>query len=522
MPGSLHARDVSKSFAAVQVLDRVSLVVVAGRPHRHRRPERDRQVDAAPRARRARASRTRGTIVRAGAVGYLPQEPERGPGETRARATSRGARASAAAEREMDALAARLDGRARARAGAYADALDRFLALGGEDFDGAGRRGARRRRASAAPLDRELASLSGGEAARAALAAILLARFDVFLLDEPTNNLDFAGLDRLERFLDGLAAGVVLVSHDRAFLDRTVTRVVEIEAETRRVARVRGRLERVRGGARAVARRQHEAGLRRLRRRARPLRRRSLARAADAGGAAARAATAAPTAAATNALRGKVSAGEAATSSGSRRSRSRGQPWRLRLEFAPAPPSASWSQLSRRGRRARRFTLGPVDLELHCGRPARGRRTRTARGRRRCSRALLGDLPLAARYRGASGPAAVLGELDQARGALHRRAARRLHRRLGARPDRGADAAREVRARRRRHRAARRPALARRAHPRSTGAARGARRQLPRARRADEPPRPRGDRGARARAARLPRAASSSSRTTAASSSSST
>src|SRR5207237_4126132 len=144
--------------------------------------------------------------------------------------------------------------------------LDRFLALGGEDFDaraaatldavGLGRRS-----------DRDLATLSGGEAARAALAAILLARFDVFLLDEPTNNLDFEGLAQLERFLDGLAAGVVLVSHDRAFLDRTVTRVVEIEAETRRMreyagtwsdyeaARERARAEHERAYAQYVERR---------------------------------------------------------------------------------------------------------------------------------------------------------------------------------------------------------------------------------------------------------------------------
>jgi len=52
----------------------------------------------------------------------------------------------------------------------------------------------------------------------------------VFLLDEPTNDLDFAGLDRLERFLrDDLAGGAVIVSHDRAFLDRTVTKVVELD-----------------------------------------------------------------------------------------------------------------------------------------------------------------------------------------------------------------------------------------------------------------------------------------------------
>ena len=138
----------------------------------------------------------------------------------------------------MDALAARL-GAEPELAHDYGEALERFLALGGDDF-------AARARAALGEvglegrLDDDAATLSGGEAARAALAAILLARFDVFLLDEPTNNLDFDGLDRLERFLDRLDAGVVLVSHDRAFLDRTANRIVELEAETRRVREYAG------------------------------------------------------------------------------------------------------------------------------------------------------------------------------------------------------------------------------------------------------------------------------------------
>ena len=52
---------------------------------------------------------------------------------------------------------------------------------------------------------------------------MLLSRYDVFLLDEPTNDLDFAGLDRLEEFARGLQAGLVVVSHDREFLARTVS-----------------------------------------------------------------------------------------------------------------------------------------------------------------------------------------------------------------------------------------------------------------------------------------------------------
>jgi ATPase subunit of ABC transporter with duplicated ATPase domains len=62
----------------------------------------------------------------------------------------------------------------------------------------------------------------------------------VFLLDEPTNDLDFAGLDRLEGFLSSLAGGVVVVSHDRAFLDRVVDRMLEIEEHTHRGAQYAG------------------------------------------------------------------------------------------------------------------------------------------------------------------------------------------------------------------------------------------------------------------------------------------
>ena len=74
-----------------------------------------------------------------------------------------------------------------------------------------------------------MTSLSGGQAARVGLAALLLSRFDIVLLDEPTNDLDLDGLERLEEFVRGLRGGVVLVSHDREFLARCVTRVLELD-----------------------------------------------------------------------------------------------------------------------------------------------------------------------------------------------------------------------------------------------------------------------------------------------------
>ena len=77
------------------------------------------------------------------------------------------------------------------------------------------------------------ATLSGGQAARKALDAVLTAELDVLLLDEPTNNLDYEGLARLERFMRTSSASIVVVSHDREFLDRTVTRVLELDEWTR-------------------------------------------------------------------------------------------------------------------------------------------------------------------------------------------------------------------------------------------------------------------------------------------------
>jgi ATPase subunit of ABC transporter with duplicated ATPase domains len=160
-------------------------------------------------------------------VGYLSQEPDTSPGET-VRAYLARRTGVAAAGAELDRLTSAL-AEDPAAVHAYSDALDRFLALGGDDFDArVGTVGAD----VGLPADRldvAVTDLSGGQAARAGLAAVLLARFDVFLLDEPTNDLDFAGLARLEGFLGSLPGAAVVVSHDRAFLDRAVDRVLEID-----------------------------------------------------------------------------------------------------------------------------------------------------------------------------------------------------------------------------------------------------------------------------------------------------
>ncbi|MDX8034027.1 ABC-F family ATP-binding cassette domain-containing protein [Lentzea sp. BCCO 10_0856] len=157
-------------------------------------------------------------------VGHLAQEPERLEGETvrefLARRTGVAA-AQAALDVATEALTAGNDE-------GYSDALDQWLALGGADLE------ERSLEVIAdigltVGLDALTTSLSGGQAARAGMASLLLSRYDIFLLDEPTNDLDLDGLERLEKFVTGLRAGTVVVSHDREFLARTVTSVLELD-----------------------------------------------------------------------------------------------------------------------------------------------------------------------------------------------------------------------------------------------------------------------------------------------------
>ncbi|HTZ09265.1 MAG TPA: ABC-F family ATP-binding cassette domain-containing protein [Acidimicrobiales bacterium] len=189
-------------------------------------------------------------------VAYLAQELESGPGERVADFLARRT-GVAPASAELEAAGAALAAGAPGADIRYSTALERYLSLGGPDFE-----------ARAAGVLDELglperlltlptASLSGGQRARAALAGLLLSRHDVLLLDEPTNDLDFDGLERLEDFVTRRRGALVVVSHDRAFLEGVVSSVLEIDEASHRATLYGGGfaayLE-----ARTVARRQAE------------------------------------------------------------------------------------------------------------------------------------------------------------------------------------------------------------------------------------------------------------------------
>jgi ATP-binding cassette subfamily F protein 3 len=170
-------------------------------------------------------------------VGYLPQDTSV-EGDAPVMQYLRQATGIEELEREMDDLAQRLDDQeGRKRYGALQTAFDHMdgysfehrakAMLTGFGLDGA---------YAAAPLSK----LSSGQKSKVALLAILLKQNDVLLLDEPTNNLDLPALIWLESYLNASKATIVLVSHDRAFIDRLSDKIIELDWRTHSVSVTNG------------------------------------------------------------------------------------------------------------------------------------------------------------------------------------------------------------------------------------------------------------------------------------------
>jgi ATPase subunit of ABC transporter with duplicated ATPase domains len=408
---------VSKHFGAQKILDRVSLTVGphariglvgpngSGKSTVLRLLAGLEEPDA-------------GTVSRAPAevtAGYLPQERDGRGGETLLESLARRT-GVAAAERELEDAAQALARREPAE-GRYAAALERFLALGGGDFEARARTTCAEL-GLAIELERLSSVLSGGEAARAALASILLSRFDLLLLDEPTNDLDFDGLDRLERFLDAYAyaGALVVVSHDRAFLDRTVTRVAAIEPETGRLRESAGGFsdyEARRNAERAAKYVRYEEALVRRRTLAELLNRRRTE--ARSKGAALGKQTGGADRRATHALSTKVRQAERLLGRNELPEKPF-EPWELRLTLGRGErPSDRVLTLQGAVAEQGAFRLGPLDLDLTPGERLSVSGPNGS-GKSTLLGMLLGDVPLVAGSR-TVGPRTAAGVLGQGREA---------------------------------------------------------------------------------------------------------
>jgi ATPase subunit of ABC transporter with duplicated ATPase domains len=251
-------------------------------------------------------------------------------------------------------------------------------------------------------------SRSGGEEARAALAELLRGGLDVLLLDEPTNDLDFAGLAWLERSLGSHSGSAVVISHDRAFLDRTVTRIVELDEWTRGAKEYSGGwsdYEAKRERRRARHYRRWEASVaerRRIEEQQRQMmewERRGYGQG-----------------------RKKKKSKDVKRTYGGRLARVETvekpyEPWELRLELSPASRSGDVVVRLEHAVVGRgSFRLGPLDLEVGWG-DRLAIAGSNGSGKTTLLDTLLGRLPVVAGSR-LLGQGVVLGELEQDRAAL--------------------------------------------------------------------------------------------------------
>ncbi len=178
-----------------------------------------------------------GTVTRSGdvTVGYLPQQMKVADTTSLVEETAKAFTEVLALEAEIASLTDEIAVRTDYESAAYErllhrlnDATDRYHMLGGDNREAEIEKtllglGFRR-----SDFDRPTSEFSGGWRMRIELAKLLLRRPSVFLLDEPTNHLDIESIQWLEGYLKEYGGAVVLISHDRAFLDNVTNRTVEI------------------------------------------------------------------------------------------------------------------------------------------------------------------------------------------------------------------------------------------------------------------------------------------------------
>ncbi len=230
--------DVAKSHGAQRLFDGVNLQVTAGRRIAVIGPNgagKTTLLEIVTGEQEADG----GTVTRAKdlAIGYLRQEVAESGGQTAIAEVLGGAGAVSGIERRLRHIEAEL---AEATAeDELAELMDeygrlqhRFEAMGGYGLEAEGRRILAGLGFAENDMERSTTEFSGGWMMRVALARLLLQNPDLLLLDEPTNHLDLASVEWLQGFLAEYAGAVILVSHDRDFINTVVNRVAELRAGT--------------------------------------------------------------------------------------------------------------------------------------------------------------------------------------------------------------------------------------------------------------------------------------------------
>ncbi|MER5228179.1 ribosomal protection-like ABC-F family protein [Streptomyces flaveus] len=238
MPTQITALAVSKSFNGRLVLDSVSCSLAAG----ERTGIIGENGSGKTTLLRLLAGRERpdqGEVVvqAAGGVGYLAQDERLAPQATVQQIIDRALSDLRAVEQRMRRLEAAMADGDESGMAEYGELMTFFELRGGYDADARVERALHGLGLRLVSRDRTAGSLSGGEQVRLRLAAVLAAAPEVLLLDEPTNHLDEGALSWLEEHLRTRRGTTVMVSHDRVFLERVVTSLLEVDADRRRVVR---------------------------------------------------------------------------------------------------------------------------------------------------------------------------------------------------------------------------------------------------------------------------------------------
>ncbi|WP_323136916.1 ribosomal protection-like ABC-F family protein [Streptomyces albogriseolus] len=241
MPTQITVRSVSKSYNSRLVLDAVSCTLAAGErtgiigENGSGKSTLLRLLAGAERPDSGEV-----TVRADGGVGYLPQDGTLPAHHTVQQAVDEALsdlRAMQARMRDLEAAMADGTGDNAQVLAEYGDLLTAFELRGGYEADARVERALHGLGLAHLPRTRAIGDLSGGEQVRLRLAALLAASPEVLLLDEPTNHLDDQALTWLEDHLRTRPGTTIAVSHDRTFLDRVATTLLEVDADRRTVTR---------------------------------------------------------------------------------------------------------------------------------------------------------------------------------------------------------------------------------------------------------------------------------------------